>query len=202
MSTKVNPKKVKLFKDGDQNFPAVNFTISQHRHKNFQTLLDDLNEKVPLPYGVRSIYTPTGRHHIGNLNEFQDGAHYVCSTFTEKKIRKIDYLSIPQHGSTRRPFMVAKSQPMRTEPTLVVKKSTGPRLFKPRTDSGSKVLQLVAKENATKRGKLILNKRTAPNFDAVLQHATDILQMNSGPVESFQTGEGRKVNFEIFRVLY
>ena len=36
---------------------------------------------VQLPYGVRQIFTPVGGRKIRDIDELQDGRHYVCGGF-------------------------------------------------------------------------------------------------------------------------
>jgi len=35
--------------------------------------------QIPLPFGVRTVSTPSGTHGISRLEEFEDGKAYVCS---------------------------------------------------------------------------------------------------------------------------
>ena len=74
-------KKVRFFRDGDVNFSGVNVAISKRKYRNFDALLSDLSRRVPLPFGVRTLHTPGGIHHVCEIDEIQDGKAYVCSTF-------------------------------------------------------------------------------------------------------------------------
>ena len=74
-------KKVRFFRDGDANFSGVNVAISRTKYRNFDSLLSDLSRRVPLPFGVRTLHTPGGVHHVYDIDQIEDGKDYVCSTF-------------------------------------------------------------------------------------------------------------------------
>ena len=79
-------KKARFFRDGDANFAGVNVAVSKTRYRNLDSLLSDLSRKVPLPFGVRTLHTPGGIHHVYDLEEIEDGRDYVCSTFHSRYI--------------------------------------------------------------------------------------------------------------------
>lgn len=79
------PRKVKFYCNGDRYFKGKRLFITPHRYLTFNDLLNDLTGKlpssIPLPYGVRSIYTPCGGKKIKDIEELQDGGQYVCAGF-------------------------------------------------------------------------------------------------------------------------
>ncbi|KAF3857133.1 hypothetical protein F7725_008992 [Dissostichus mawsoni] len=62
-----------------QSVRGVKMAIHKRSFKCFDALLDDLSQKVPLPFGVRTVTTPRGTHSIKHLEQLQDGGCYLCS---------------------------------------------------------------------------------------------------------------------------
>ena len=79
------PRKVKFYCNGDRYFKGKKIFVTPHRYLTFNDLLNDLTGKLPgtvqLPYGVRQIYTPVGGRKVRDIDELQDGKHYVCAGF-------------------------------------------------------------------------------------------------------------------------
>ncbi|KAB1256634.1 Oxygen-regulated protein 1 [Camelus dromedarius] len=72
-------KRISFYKSGDPQFGGVRVVVNPRSFKTFDALLDNLSGKVPLPFGVRNISTPRGRHSITRLEELEDGQSYLCS---------------------------------------------------------------------------------------------------------------------------
>ncbi|XP_077007822.1 retinitis pigmentosa 1-like 1 protein [Tamandua tetradactyla] len=78
--TQVTPaKKITFFKQGDPQFPGVRLAVHQRTFKSFSALMDELSQRLPLSFGVRSVTTPRGLHHLHTLEQLQDGGCYLCS---------------------------------------------------------------------------------------------------------------------------
>ena len=79
------PRKVRFFVNGDRFFRGKKLYITPHRYFNFNDLLNDLTGKLPsnvhLPYGVRQIFTPKGGRRVTDIEDLNDGEHYVCAGF-------------------------------------------------------------------------------------------------------------------------
>ncbi|KIH50662.1 hypothetical protein ANCDUO_19256 [Ancylostoma duodenale] len=50
---------------------GVRVPISKSRYRNFDSLLDDLNANIQMPFGVRRLTTPMGRTSIHDIDELQ-----------------------------------------------------------------------------------------------------------------------------------
>uniref|UniRef100_A0A8C5DML3 Doublecortin domain-containing protein n=1 Tax=Gouania willdenowi TaxID=441366 RepID=A0A8C5DML3_GOUWI len=72
-------KRITFYKSGDSQFEGVRMAVHKRSFKCFDALLDDLSQKVPLPFGVRTVTTPRGTHTIKHLEQLQDGGCYLCS---------------------------------------------------------------------------------------------------------------------------
>lgn len=81
--------KVKFYRNGDINFGGVEVCISNQRYRSLEALVQDLNERMNLPRGVRAIYTPRGVTRISSIRDFEQGSCYVCSS--KQGIKKMNY---------------------------------------------------------------------------------------------------------------
>ncbi|XP_049721448.1 retinitis pigmentosa 1-like 1 protein [Elephas maximus indicus] len=78
--TQVTPaKKITFFKRGDPRFSGVRLAVHQRVFKNFSALMDELSQRMPLSFGVRSVTTPQGLHCLSTLEQLEDGGCYLCS---------------------------------------------------------------------------------------------------------------------------
>uniref|UniRef100_S4RZ61 non-specific serine/threonine protein kinase n=1 Tax=Petromyzon marinus TaxID=7757 RepID=S4RZ61_PETMA len=76
------PKVVRFYRNGDRYFRARTLHITPHRYVSWPELLADLSRAVPLPYGVRRLYTPLGGSPVaGSVDALRDGEAYVCASF-------------------------------------------------------------------------------------------------------------------------
>ncbi|KAI4884570.1 hypothetical protein NFI96_010428 [Prochilodus magdalenae] len=100
-------KRITFFKSGDAQFSGVRMAIHKRSFKCFDALLDDLSQKVPLPFGVRTITTPRGTHSIQRLEQLEDGACYLCSD--RRYVKPIDV-----EAAGKRPTIWHNSHPHNT----------------------------------------------------------------------------------------
>lgn len=52
-------------------FHGLRVPISKARYRTIDSLLEDLNSNINMPFGVRRLTTPRGRTSIKNLDELQ-----------------------------------------------------------------------------------------------------------------------------------
>jgi len=193
-----------FYKDNDQTFRGLKLTVNKKYYNNVEVLKRELTKKVPgLPFGVRSIYTPSGRHSVGSLDNLEHDGHYVCSTHT-RKARGVDILRLhdvkPWHGgrapSGRRRYNATLREP------ADIQSLESPRRLKaawvPHRDSDSgpfpsrpKKVTLIDMERPTTRHVLLLNRKTAQSFEQILE---DISQMFQMPCRKLYTIDGRPVS--------
>lgn len=77
-------KTVFFYKEGDNYFSGIRVPISKYRYRNMDSLLDELNSNIPLPFGVRRLTTPHGKNIIKSLDELEHGGTYVAGSSTNK----------------------------------------------------------------------------------------------------------------------
>uniref|UniRef100_A0A665WPN3 Doublecortin domain-containing protein n=1 Tax=Echeneis naucrates TaxID=173247 RepID=A0A665WPN3_ECHNA len=166
-------KRVCFYKSGDYKFSGHRMVINTRTFKTFDALLDALSKKVPLPFGVRTITTPRGTHLVRGLDDLQDGGSYVCSDQRRVKPLNVDEVNRRQvpWNTTRPPSASRRKQrvAVRTPKKLVVIKNRDP----------------------TVKRTIVLQRRTAPTFDSLLDYLSQILQF---PVLKLYSTDGRRVD--------
>lgn len=95
-----------FYQDGEKQFQsAVKLAVQAHRYKKIDTLLNELTDRMPdMTYGVRAIYTPSGKHYVSSVDQLVNEGHYVCTSNTNR-VRGVDLqkLSRTPRWSNARP---------------------------------------------------------------------------------------------------
>ncbi|XP_018425415.1 PREDICTED: retinitis pigmentosa 1-like 1 protein [Nanorana parkeri] len=174
-------KKITFYKSGDPQFSGVKMAISRRSFKSFSALMDDLSNRVPLPFGVRTITTPRGTHNVNRLDQLQDGGSYVCSD--KKYAQPMAGRKVGAH-KTSRPVS-ARKPGQQDEPEEEFSAAHFQQVPKLR-----KKVVLVKNGDPTVRRSVILNRRNARNFKTFLEDASDLLQFT---VRRLYTVDGRRI---------
>lgn len=177
-------KRITFFKSGDSQFGGVRMAIHSRSFKCFDALLDDLSQKVPLPFGVRTITTPRGTHSIKRLEQLEDGACYLCSDRRHAKPINMEvagkrpavwhHHSHP-HSSRRRP----------TRPEEAPPEHISPHYYR-----HPKRIVLVRNTDPSVRRSIILSRRTARSLRVFMEEVSELMQCH---IKKLYTIEGRKV---------
>uniref|UniRef100_A0A668U7G0 Doublecortin domain-containing protein n=1 Tax=Oreochromis aureus TaxID=47969 RepID=A0A668U7G0_OREAU len=165
-------KRVCFYKSGDYQFGGHRMVINARTFKTFDALLDVLSKKVPLAFGVRTITTPRGTHLVKALDDLHDGGAYVCSDQKRVKPLNLDEVNRRQvPWNTTRPLSAGRRRrvAVRTPKRLMVIKNRDPSV----------------------KRTIVLQRRTAPTFDALLDYLSQILQF---PVLKLYSTDGRRVD--------
>ncbi|VDK46985.1 unnamed protein product [Anisakis simplex] len=179
-------KRVRFFRNGDQYFKGMWYAISMERVRSFQALLCDLTrtmtDAINLPHGVRHIFSMDGSQKITNLDDFNDGEGYVCSS--SELYKRLDYENareptwcISLSGGPSSPRLI--SSPLKQEPNDFVY----PRIITI-IRNGVKPRRVV---------RHLLNKRTARSFLQVIQDITAVVKLDSGAVRKLFALSGKEV---------
>ncbi|XP_037598635.1 retinitis pigmentosa 1-like 1 protein isoform X12 [Cebus imitator] len=178
--TKVTPaKKITFLKRGDPQFAGVRLAVHQRAFKTFSALMDELSQRMPLSFGVRSVTTPRGLHSLSALEQLEDGGCYLCS---DKKPPKTP--SGPGWPQGRSP----------TAPHL---RDIKGRREAPGTSSSRKSLKtprkilLVKNTDPRLQQTVVLSHRNMRSLAAFLSKASDLLCF---PVKQVYTTSGKKVD--------
>ncbi|TNN48388.1 Retinitis pigmentosa 1-like 1 protein [Liparis tanakae] len=171
-------KRITFYKSGDSQFGGVRMAVHKRSFKCFDALLDDLSQKVPLPFGVRTVTTPRGIHAIKHLEQLQDGGCYLCSDRRHAKPVDMELAgkrpSVWHHDSRtpRRPESSSATPPghssRRRRRILLVKNS----------------------EPGTRRN-VVLSRRATRSLRAFLDEASEVMQFH---VRKLYTAEGRRID--------
>ncbi|KAJ0058845.1 hypothetical protein NL108_001070, partial [Boleophthalmus pectinirostris] len=182
-SDPVISKRVCFYKSGDYTFSGHRMVINARTFKTFDALLDALSKKVPLAFGVRTITTPRGIHFVKGLDDLYDGGSYVCSD--QKRVKPINLKELNRRQvpwNTTRPVSAKrKRQGVIIETVRKVTERVAIRT--------PKRLDVIKNRDPSVRRTIILQKRTAPTFDALLDYLSQILQF---PVLKLYSTDGRR----------
>ncbi|XP_032015100.1 retinitis pigmentosa 1-like 1 protein [Hylobates moloch] len=178
--TKVAPaKKITFLKRGDPRFAGVRLAVHQRTFKTFSALMDELSQRVPLSFGVRSVTTPQGLHSLSALEQLEDGGCYLCSD--KKPPKTPSGLGRPQErnptaqqlrdieGQREAPGTSSSRKSLKTPRRILLIKNMDPRL----------------------QQTVVLSHRNTRNLAAFLSKASDLLRF---PVKQLYTTSGKKVD--------
>ncbi|KAA8579564.1 retinitis pigmentosa 1-like 1 protein [Etheostoma spectabile] len=171
-------KRITFYKSGDSQFGGVKMAIQKRSFKCFDTLLDDLSQKVPLPFGVRTVTTPRGTHAIKHLEQLQDGGCYLCSDRRQAKPVNMELAgkrpTIWYHHS-RRP-----QQPESSSAT-----PPGHQSYRQRR------ILLVKNSEPGMRRSVVLSRRSTRSLKSFLDEVSEVMQFH---VRKLYTAEGRRID--------
>ncbi|KAM5281079.1 oxygen-regulated protein 1 [Ctenodactylus gundi] len=172
-------KRVSFYKSGDPQFGGVRVVVNPRSFKTFDALLDNLSRRVPLPFGVRNISTPRGRHSITRLEDLEDGESYLCSH--SRKVQPVDL-----HKARRRPRPWLSSRALSAH----ARAPRRPAAAAPSMPRAPRRLMVFKNGDAKTRKSVVLSRRVTQNFEAFLQHLTEVMKY---PVTKLYATDGRKV---------
>lgn len=181
-------KRVCFYKSGDYKFSGHRMVINARTFKTFDALLDALSKKVPLPFGVRTITTPRGTHLVKGLDDFHDGGSYVCSDQKRVKPLNLDEVNRRQvPWNTTRPLSAKRRLRQEGRRNEV---SNRPAKVTERVRTPKRLVVIKNKDPTVKR-TVVLQRRIAPTFDALLDYLSQILRF---PVLKLYSTDGRRVS--------
>ncbi|KAM9323122.1 uncharacterized protein KZ484_021231 [Pholidichthys leucotaenia] len=188
-------KKVCFYKSGDYQFSGHRMVINARTFKTFDALLDALSKKVPLSFGVRTVTTPRGTHLIKALDDLHDGGAYVCSDQKRVKPLNLDEVNKRQvPWNTTRPLSVGRRR--RRGLGLGQAGSRNEAISRPAKVTERvavrtpKRLTVIKNRDPSVKRTIVLQRRTAPTFEALLDYLSQILQF---PVLKLYSTDGRRV---------
>ena len=90
-------RKVLFYKNGDPFFPGVEFRFKPGRDiVTLESLLDKLSLRMDLPRGARYVFSMAGDRKL-RLEELEDGASYVVSSYKTFKVSDLTALCVFQY---------------------------------------------------------------------------------------------------------
>nr|XP_004542988.1 oxygen-regulated protein 1 [Maylandia zebra] len=189
-------KRVCFYKSGDYQFGGHRMVINTRTFKTFDALLDVLSKKVPLAFGVRTITTPRGTHLVKALDDLHDGGAYVCSD--QKRVKPINLDEVNRRQvpwNTTRPLSAGRRrrrQGLRFGQFGSKNEAIRPAKVTERVAVRTpKRLMVIKNRDPSVKRTIVLQRRTAPTFDALLDYLSQILQF---PVLKLYSTDGRRVD--------
>ncbi|XP_038056107.1 uncharacterized protein LOC119728107 [Patiria miniata] len=186
-------KVVTFYKSGDKNFKGIQIPI--RKKYNFGTLLSDLDRVSNFPFGVRRIVTPTARHDVTDLEDFEDGKMYIMAP-TKKKPKPLDLGGIQARPPWAHPKSLpgsgansADSEPLSPRKMQGNYASGNPRNSESRNLTVKKIMVMRNGDPHSKH-MILLNRNRIPSFEAFL---TDIGESFQLPAQKLFTSDGLKV---------
>ncbi|XP_061653559.1 retinitis pigmentosa 1-like 1 protein [Phyllopteryx taeniolatus] len=178
VETTTPAKRITFYRSGDSQFGGVRMAIHKRSFKCFDALLDDLSQKVPLPFGVRTVTTPRGTHIIKHLEELQDGGCYLCSDRRQPK--PVNML----HASKRQSIWHHHSR-IPPQPETLSTSSSGHLPHRHRQ------ILLIKNTDPGMRRNVVLSRRSIRSMRAFLEEVSEVMQFH---VRKIYTADGRKVD--------
>ncbi|NWH65262.1 RP1 protein, partial [Geococcyx californianus] len=178
-------KRICFYKSGDPQFNGIKMVINNRSYKTFDALLDSLSKRVPLPFGVRNISTPKGRHSITNLEDLEDGKSYICS-----HQRKMKPINLEQASKKPLPWQISRPISARRRAVQLAKENEDGFGHRERKITTPKKMLVFKNGDVRLRRTIVLGKKNTQTFEAFLDYMSELMQY---PVVKLYTTDGRKV---------
>ncbi|CAI4231136.1 unnamed protein product [Auanema sp. JU1783] len=182
-------KRLRFYRNGDQYFKGITYALHTDRIRSMQPLMEDLTRTMGdsqnLPHGIRHILSIDGQFRVTEIDQFEDGESYVCSS--NETIKSMDYTKAKEPSwcfTLSRPSKISDSsllglEPREAEPTDFVE----PRI-------------ITVIRNGVKPRKVVrhlLNRRSARSYDQVMRDLTTVVKLDSGAIRKLFDLSGRPV---------
>ena len=197
-------KSVMFYKNGDKFFQGHHVVLTQRKYRSFDSLLNELTRVTKLPHGVRFLLTPTSGRRVNSLEQLEDGKSYIASSFS--KLRRIHYgptamknnENLEPLNHNKKEILTRKVDNIRLKPLNY--NPDAHKNDKQRSVSRAPVIKprlITVVRNGFKPRrvvKVLLNRRTAQNFEQVLDDVTSAVGVIGGSgVRKLFTVEGKQV---------
>ncbi|KFQ36614.1 Oxygen-regulated protein 1, partial [Mesitornis unicolor] len=178
-------KRICFYKSGDPQFNGIKMVINNRSYKTFDALLDSLSKRVPLPFGVRNISTPKGRHSITNLEDLEDGKSYICS-----HQRKMKPINLEQASKKPLPWQISRPISARRRAVQLAREHEDGFGHRESRITTPKKMLVFKNGDVRLRRTIVLGKKNTQTFEAFLDYMSELMQY---PVAKLYTTDGRKV---------
>ncbi|XP_063250128.1 oxygen-regulated protein 1 isoform X2 [Prinia subflava] len=178
-------KRICFYKSGDPQFNGIKMVVNSRSYKTFDALLDSLSKRVPLPFGVRNISTPRGRHSITNLEDLEDGKSYICS-----HQRKMKPINLEQASKKPLPWQISRPVSARRRAVQLARQHENGFGHRESRITTPKKMLVFKNGDVRLRRTIVLGKKNTQTFEAFLDYMSELMQY---PVAKLYTTDGRKV---------
>ncbi|NWZ39384.1 RP1 protein, partial [Brachypodius atriceps] len=178
-------KRICFYKSGDPQFNGIKMVVNSRSYKTFDALLDSLSKRVPLPFGVRNISTPRGRHSITNLEDLEDGKSYICS-----HQRKMKPINLELASKKPLPWQISRPVSARRRAVQLARQNEDGFGHRESRITTPKKMLVFKNGDVRLRRTIVLGKKNTQTFEAFLDYMSELMQY---PVAKLYTTDGRKV---------
>lgn len=178
-------KRICFYKSGDPQFNGIKMVVNSRSYKTFDALLDSLSKRVPLPFGVRNISTPRGRHSITSLEDLEDGKSYICS-----HQRKMKPINLEQASKKPLPWQISRPVSARRRAVQLARQNEDGFGHRESRITTPKKMLVFKNGDVRLRRTIVLGKKNTQTFEAFLDYMSELMQY---PVAKLYTTDGRKV---------
>ncbi|XP_054250623.1 oxygen-regulated protein 1 [Indicator indicator] len=178
-------KRICFYKSGDPQFNGIKMVVNNRSYKTFDALLDSLSKRVPLPFGVRNISTPKGRHSITNLEDLEDGKSYICS-----HQRKMKPINLEEASRKPLPWQISRPVSARRRAVQLARGNEDGYGHREVRITTPKKMLVFKNGDVRLRRTVVLGKKNTQTFEAFLDYMSELMQY---PVAKLYTTDGRKV---------
>ncbi|NXB59139.1 RP1 protein, partial [Struthidea cinerea] len=178
-------KRICFYKSGDPQFNGIKMVVNSRSYKTFDALLDSLSKRVPLPFGVRNISTPRGRHNITSLEDLEDGKSYICS-----HQRKMKPINLEQASKKPLPWQISRPVSARRRAVQLARQNEDGFGHRESRITTPKKMLVFKNGDVRLRRTIVLGKKNTQTFEAFLDYMSELMQY---PVAKLYTTDGRKV---------
>ncbi|NWT83974.1 RP1 protein, partial [Lanius ludovicianus] len=178
-------KRICFYKSGDPQFNGIKMVVNSRSYKTFDALLDSLSKRVPLPFGVRNISTPRGRHSITNLEDLEDGKSYICS-----HQRRMKPINLEQASRKPLPWQISRPVSARRRAVQLARQNEDGFSHRESRITTPKKMLVFKNGDVRLRRTIVLGKKNTQTFEAFLDYMSELMQY---PVAKLYTTDGRKV---------
>ncbi|NXY29498.1 RP1 protein, partial [Pomatorhinus ruficollis] len=178
-------KRICFYKSGDPQFNGIKMVVNSRSYKTFDALLDSLSKRVPLPFGVRNISTPKGRHSITNLEDLEDGKSYICS-----HQRKMKPINLEEASRKPLPWQISRPVSARRRAVQLARQNEDGFGHRESRITTPKKMLVFKNGDVRLRRTIVLGKKNTQTFEALLDYMSELMQY---PVAKLYTTDGRKV---------
>ncbi|XP_078069694.1 retinitis pigmentosa 1-like 1 protein [Mustelus asterias] len=171
-------KKITFYKSGEPQLTGVKMTVNKRAFKTFDALLDDLTQKISLPFAVRTVTTPHGVHSINSLEQLEDGGSYICSH--KKHVKPIPAGKVTWQGNKPMSARRHTTQRAKQEDSHVH-----------RAQMAHKNIMLIKNGNVGIHYSIVLHKRKTQSFGGFLDEISELMQFR---VRKLYTVDGTNID--------
>ncbi|NWU25515.1 RP1 protein, partial [Dyaphorophyia castanea] len=179
-------KRICFYKSGDPQFNGIKMVVNSRSYKTFDALLDSLSKRVPLPFGVRNISTPRGRHSVTSLEDLEDGKSYICS-----HQRKMKPINLEQASKKPLPWQISRPVSARRRAVQLARQNEDRFGHRESRITTPKKMLVFKNGDVRLRRTIVLGKKNTQTFEAFLDYMSELMQY---PVAKLYTTDGRKVS--------